>query len=196
MRVDGIARYALLGETQDDAAGEAFDKTATLLGLGYPGGPALARLAESGIPGRHRLPRPMIASGDLEFSFSGLKTAVMLLVRGADPEPQFRADVARAFQDAIVEVLASKCAQAMEATGLTSLVVAGGVGANRALRARLDAQGARSGFDVFYPEPELCTDNGAMIALAAALRLQRQDRQVRKRAAFGVRPRWDLASLT
>jgi len=196
MRVDGIARYALLGETQDDAAGEAFDKTATLLGLGYPGGPALARLAESGIPGRHRLPRPMIASADLEFSFSGLKTAVMLLVRGADPEPQFRADVARAFQDAIVEVLASKCAQAMEATGLTSLVVAGGVGANRALRARLDAQGARSGFDVFYPEPELCTDNGAMIALAAALRLQRQDRQVRKRAAFGVRPRWDLASLT
>ncbi|MFZ1908230.1 MAG: tRNA (adenosine(37)-N6)-threonylcarbamoyltransferase complex transferase subunit TsaD, partial [Burkholderiales bacterium] len=113
MRVDGIARYALLGETQDDAAGEAFDKTATLLGLGYPGGPALARLAESGIPGRHRLPRPMIASGDLEFSFSGLKTAVMLLVRGANPEPQFRADVARAFQDAIVEVLATKCAQAM-----------------------------------------------------------------------------------
>jgi N6-L-threonylcarbamoyladenine synthase len=196
MRVDGIARYALLGETQDDAAGEAFDKTATLLGLGYPGGPALARLAESGIPGRHRLPRPMIASGDLEFSFSGLKTAVMLLVRGADPEPQFRADVARAFQDAIVEVLAAKCAQAMETTGLTSLVVAGGVGANRALRARLDAQGARSGFDVFYPEPELCTDNGAMIALAAALRLQQRDRQVRKRAAFGVRPRWDLASLT
>ncbi|MGA7983930.1 MAG: tRNA (adenosine(37)-N6)-threonylcarbamoyltransferase complex transferase subunit TsaD, partial [Burkholderiales bacterium] len=107
MRVDGIARYVLLGETQDDAAGEAFDKTATLLGLGYPGGPALARLAESGIPGRHRLPRPMIASGDLEFSFSGLKTAVMLLVRGADPDPQFRADVARAFQDAIVEVLAA-----------------------------------------------------------------------------------------
>ncbi len=196
MRVDGIARYALLGETQDDAAGEAFDKTATLLGLGYPGGPALARLAESGIPGRHRLPRPMIASGDLEFSFSGLKTAVMLLLRGANPEPQFRADVARAFQDAIVEVLVAKCAQAMEATGLTSLVVAGGVGANRALRARLDAQGARSGFDVFYPEPELCTDNGAMIALAAALRLQQQDRQVRKRAAFGVRPRWDLETLS
>ncbi|MGA8006298.1 MAG: tRNA (adenosine(37)-N6)-threonylcarbamoyltransferase complex transferase subunit TsaD, partial [Burkholderiales bacterium] len=182
MRVDGIARYRLLGETQDDAAGEAFDKTATLLGLGYPGGPALARLAESGTPGRHRLPRPMIASGDLEFSFSGLKTAVMLLVRSADPLPdtQFRADVARAFQDAIVEVLAAKCAQAMEATGLTSLVVAGGVGANRALRARLDAEGARRGFDVFYPEPELCTDNGAMIALAAALRLRVQGRQARK----------------
>ena len=198
MRVDGIARYRLLGETQDDAAGEAFDKTATLLGLGYPGGPALARLAESGTPGRHRLPRPMIASGDLEFSFSGLKTAVMLLVRSADPLPdtQFRADVARAFQDAIVEVLAAKCAQAMEATGLTSLVVAGGVGANRALRTRLDAEGARRGFDVFYPEPELCTDNGAMIALAAALRLREQGRQARKRAAFGVRPRWDLATLS
>jgi tRNA N6-adenosine threonylcarbamoyltransferase len=197
MRVDGIARYALLGETQDDAAGEAFDKTAKLLGLGYPGGPALARLAESGIPDRHRLPRPMIASGDLDFSFSGLKTAVMLLVRGSDPCPdtQFRADVARAFQDAIVEVLTAKCAQAMQATGLTSLVVAGGVGANRALRARLDAQGARNGFDVFYPEPELCTDNGAMIALAAALRLRQQRRLVRKRAAFGVRPRWDLETL-
>jgi N6-L-threonylcarbamoyladenine synthase len=195
MRVDGIARYALLGETQDDAAGEAFDKTATLLGLGYPGGPALARLAESGTPGRYRLPRPMIASGDLEFSFSGLKTAVVTLVRGAQPDERFRADVARAFQDAIVEVLAAKCARAMETTGLTSLVVAGGVGANRALRAALDAQGARSGFDVYYPEPELCTDNGAMIALAAALRLQQQGRRVPKRAAFGVRPRWDLETL-
>jgi N6-L-threonylcarbamoyladenine synthase len=195
MRVDGIARYALLGETQDDAAGEAFDKTATLLGLGYPGGPALARLAESGTPGRYRLPRPMIASGDLEFSFSGLKTAVVTLVRGAQPDERFRADVARAFQDAIVEVLAAKCARAMETTGLTSLVVAGGVGANRALRAALDAQGARSGFDVYYPEPELCTDNGAMIALAAALRLQQHGRQLPRRAAFGVRPRWDLEAL-
>jgi len=195
MRVDGIARYTLLGETQDDAAGEAFDKTATLLGLGYPGGPALARLAESGTPGRYRLPRPMIGSGDLEFSFSGLKTAVVTLVRGAQPDAQFRADVARAFQDAIVEVLTAKCVRAMETTGLTSLVVAGGVGANRALRATLDAQGARSGFDVYYPEPELCTDNGAMIALAAALRLRQQGRQVPKRAAFGVRPRWDLETL-
>ena len=195
MRVDGIGHYALLGETQDDAAGEAFDKTATLLGLGYPGGPALARLAESGAPGRFRLPRPMIASGDLEFSFSGLKTAAVTLVRGAQPDEQFRADVARAFQDAIVEVLAAKCARAMEATGLTRLVVAGGVGANRALRATLDAQGARSGFDVYYPEPELCTDNGAMIALAAALRLQQQGRQAPRRAAFGVRPRWDLETL-
>lgn len=198
MRVDGIGRYALLGETQDDAAGEAFDKTATLLGLGYPGGPELARLAESGTPGHHRLPRPMIASGDLEFSFSGLKTAVMLLVRSADsgPDTQFRANVARDFQDAIVEVLTAKCAQAMETTGLTRLVVAGGVGANRALRASLDTAGARRGFDVYYPEPELCTDNGAMIALAAALRLQRDGRPPRKRAAFGVRPRWELETLT
>jgi len=198
MRVDGIGRYALLGETQDDAAGEAFDKTATLLGLGYPGGPELARLAESGVSGHHRLPRPMIASGNLEFSFSGLKTAVMLLVRSADPDPdtQFRANVARDFQDAIVEVLTAKCARAMETTGLTRLVVAGGVGANRALRASLDAEGARRGFDVYYPETELCTDNGAMIALAAALRLQQEGRQLRKRAAFGVRPRWDLETLS
>jgi tRNA N6-adenosine threonylcarbamoyltransferase len=195
MRVDGIGRYALLGETQDDAAGEAFDKTATLLGLGYPGGPALARLAESGVPGRLRLPRPMIASGNLEFSFSGLKTAVRTLVRGADGGEQFRADVARAFQDAIVDVLAAKCVLAMQTTGLTSLVVAGGVGANRALRARLDAQGARSGFDVFYPEPELCTDNGAMIALAAALRLRQHGGLPRMRAGFGVRPRWELETL-
>ena len=193
MRVEGVGRYELLGETQDDAAGEAFDKTATLLGLPYPGGPALSRLAESGRPGRHKLPRPMIASGDLEFSFSGLKTAVMLLVKGADPNAQFRADVARAFQDAIVEVLAAKCALAMERTGLTRLVVAGGVGANRQLRAALDAQGRTRGYDVYYPEPELCTDNGAMIALAAALRMQPGPAAAGAHA-FTVRPRWDLAA--
>jgi N6-L-threonylcarbamoyladenine synthase len=191
MRVEGVGRYALLGETQDDAAGEAFDKTAQLLGLGYPGGPALSRLAAHGTPGRHRLPRPMLASGDLEFSFSGLKTAVMLLVRGAEPNEQFRADVARAFEDAIVEVLVAKSAQAMEATGLTRLVVAGGVGANRPLRAALDAKARAAGFDVYYPEPELCTDNGAMIALAAALRLE-AGLQAPAGHAFSVRPRWDL----
>jgi N6-L-threonylcarbamoyladenine synthase len=191
MRVEGVGRYALLGETQDDAAGEAFDKTAQLLGLGYPGGPALSRLAERGTPGRHRLPRPMLASGDLEFSFSGLKTAVMLLVRGVEPNEQFRADVARAFEDAIVEVLVAKCAQAMEVTGLTRLVVAGGVGANRPLRAALDARARAAGFDVYYPEPELCTDNGAMIALAAALRL-RAGLAAAPGHAFSVRPRWDL----
>jgi len=191
MRVEGVGRYQLLGETQDDAAGEAFDKTAQLLGLGYPGGPALSRLAERGTPGRHRLPRPMLASGDLEFSFSGLKTAVLLLVRGADANEQFRADVARAFQDAIVDVLVAKSALAMETTGYTRLVVAGGVGANRQLRAALDARARTGGFDVYYPEPELCTDNGAMIALAAALRL-RAGLATPSGHAFSVRPRWDL----
>jgi len=195
MRVEGVGRYVLLGETQDDAAGEAFDKTAKLLQLGYPGGPALSKLAEAGTPGRYRLPRPMIASGDLEFSFSGLKTAVLLLVRGTDPNEQFFADVARAFQDAIVDVLVAKCTLAMEITGFTRLVLAGGVGANRQLRGALDAAGARRGFDVYYPEPELCTDNGAMIALAAALRLQAVAPATGPRAGFTVRPRWALERL-
>jgi N6-L-threonylcarbamoyladenine synthase len=186
MRVDAVGRYGLLGDTQDDAAGEAFDKTAQLLGLGYPGGPALSKLAERGAPGRYRLPRPMLASG-LDFSFSGLKTAVLTLVRAGNPDP---ADVARAFVDAIVEVLVAKCARALETTGLTQLVVAGGVGANRQLRAGLDSQAARSGFDVFYPEPELCTDNGAMIAFAAAFKLQANPPRNHE---FTVRPRWDLA---
>jgi N6-L-threonylcarbamoyladenine synthase len=193
MRVDGVARYALLGETQDDAAGEAFDKTAKLLGLGYPGGAALSRLAESGTPARHRLPRPMIASGDLDFSFSGLKTAVRALLRDAEPSAQSRADVARAFEEAIVEVLVAKCALAVETTGLTRLVVAGGVGANRPLRAALDAAAGRRGFDVFYPELDLCTDNGAMIAFAAAARMQ-AGMTPGSRYSFTVRPRWDLAA--
>ena len=195
MRVDGVGRYALLGETQDDAAGEAFDKTAKLLGLGYPGGAELARLAESGQPGRYRLPRPMLASGDLDFSFSGLKTAVVLLVKGADANEQFRADVARAFEDAIVEVLAAKCALAIEQTGVPRLVLAGGVGANRRLRAALGERARRAGFDVFHPEAEFCTDNGAMIALEAALRL-RAGLERGAGTAFTVRPRWDLASLS
>lgn len=186
MRVDGVGRYELLGDTQDDAAGEAFDKTAQLLGLGYPGGPALSKLAERGTPERYRLPRPMIGAG-LDFSFSGLKTAVLTLVKNERPEP---ADVARAFVDAIVEVLVVKCARAVESTGLTQLVVAGGVGANAQLRSALDAEAARGGFDVFYPEPELCTDNGAMIALAAAYRL----RNATGSHAFNVKPRWDLQS--
>ncbi len=192
MLVEGVGRYALLGETQDDAAGEAFDKTAKLLGLGYPGGPALAQLADSGTPGRYRLPRPMIASGDLEFSFSGLKTAVQTLVRGAEPNVQFHADVARAFQDAVVDVLVAKCARAAESTGSTRLVVAGGVGANRMLRAALHAAGAKRGFDVYFPEPELCTDNGAMIAFAGALRLREGFVKGEPSSAFTVRPRWDL----
>ncbi len=185
MRVEGVGRYALLGETQDDAAGEAFDKTAKLLGLGYPGGPAVSSLAERGKAGRYRLPRPMIASPDFDFSFSGLKTAVLTLIKSESPEP---ADLARAFVDAVVDVLVAKCTRALESTGLTTLVVAGGVGANRQLRAALDKQGERRGFDVFYPEPELCTDNGAMIAFAAALKLPAP----RARTHFSVKPRWDL----
>jgi N6-L-threonylcarbamoyladenine synthase len=195
MQVEGVGRYRLLGETQDDAAGEAFDKIAKLLGLGYPGGPALALLAERGTPGRYRLPRPMIASGDLDFSFSGLKTAAAMLVREAVAAPQRGADIARAVEDAIVEVLVAKCTRALEMTGLTQLVVAGGVGANRRLRAALDAAGARSGFDVCYPEPELCTDNGAMIAFAAALRLKSGLTPRSADHAFTVRPRWDLEAI-
>src|SRR5687767_7224790 len=164
MRVGAVGDYELLGDTQDDAAGEAFDKTAQLLGLGYPGGPALSRLAETGQAGRYALPRPMIASGDLEFSFSGLKTSVLsLLNREKNYSKQ---DVARAFVDAVVDVLVAKCALAMQTTGLTQLVVAGGVGANTQLRKALDAKSRAAGFDVHYPAPELCTDNGAMIAFA------------------------------
>jgi len=188
MRVGEVGRYELLGDTQDDAAGEAFDKTAQLLGLGYPGGPALSKLADRGVPGRYRLPRPMIASG-LDFSFSGLKTAVLTIMKNEKPEP---ADLARAFVDAIVEVLVAKCVRAVQMTGLTRLVVAGGVGANTQLRAALGAASARSGFDVFYPEPELCTDNGAMIAFAAGLRLDQKKASQEHR--FTVKPRWDLTA--
>ncbi len=191
MRVDGVGRYALLGETHDDAAGEAFDKTAKLLGLGYPGGPALSALAERGRGGAYRLPRPMLGSADLDFSFSGLKTAVALLVKSADAAAH--ADIARAFVDAVVDVLVAKCVRAMDHTGLTRLVVAGGVGANRQLRAALSAVAAQSGFDVFYPAPELCTDNGAMIAFAAAQRLQGK---TRPDSSFSVRPRWELEALS
>jgi N6-L-threonylcarbamoyladenine synthase len=192
MRVAGVGEYELLGETLDDAAGEAFDKTAKLLGLEYPGGPAVSALADSGKPGRFKLPRPMLNSGDLEFSFSGLKTAVAMLVRSQPSNRESRADIARAFQDAIVDVLVAKCVSALHRTNLGRLVVAGGVGANRQLRAGLDAAAKRGGFEVFYPELELCTDNGAMIAFAAALRwkngLPPAD------LAFSVRPRWDLAT--
>jgi N6-L-threonylcarbamoyladenine synthase len=190
MRVDTVGCYALLGETQDDAAGEAFDKTAKLLGLGYPGGPALSKLAESGVAGRHKLPRPMIASGDHDFSFSGLKTAVLTVVKNGSFNP---ADLARGFVDAVVEVLVAKSLRALEATGMDRLVVAGGVGANRQLRAALDAEAARRGFRVFYPEADLCTDNGAMIALAAALRFKHA-RMTSANGVFNVRPRWDLAA--
>jgi N6-L-threonylcarbamoyladenine synthase len=194
MRVTGVGEYALLGETLDDAAGEAFDKTAKLLGLGYPGGPALAALAERGRPGRVKLPRPMLRSADLDFSFSGLKTAVLTRVRELGMlDDEQRADIACGFQEAIVEVLVSKALRAVRTSGLRQLVVAGGVGANRELRRQLDARALRSRIDVFYPELEFCTDNGAMIALAGALRLQ-AGLAGKAAGAFSVRPRWPLTS--
>jgi len=197
MRVAGVGDYELLGETLDDAAGEAFDKSAKLLGLPYPGGALLSRLAESGTPGVYELPRPMLHSGDLAFSFSGLKTAVLTLVREhADAlTEQFRADAARAFQEAIVEVLVKKSLQALKRTGLRQLVVAGGVGANRQLRATLDDEARRKRFRVYYPELEFCTDNGAMIALAGCLRLQ-AGTPAKTAGDFAVEPRWPLMAAS
>jgi N6-L-threonylcarbamoyladenine synthase len=192
MRVRGVGRYDLLGETVDDAAGEAFDKTAQLLGLGYPGGPAVSRLADAGRQAQFKLPRPMLASADLNFSFSGLKTAVLTAACQRGLDAQSRADLAAAFQEAIVDVLVAKALAALEATGLDRLVLAGGVGANRRLRERLSAAAAQLGFQVHYPEPALCTDNGAMIAFAGALRLARAPQAPR---AFGVRPRWELQDV-
>lgn len=195
MRVTGIGQYKLLGETLDDAAGEAFDKTAKLLGLPYPGGPALAELAERGQPDAIDLPRPMLHSGDLDFSFSGLKTAVLTKVRAiGTPSEQQRADIARGFQQAIVEVLVKKSLRAVRQSGLKRLVVAGGVGANRELRRQLDAAAAKQRITVYYPELEFCTDNGAMIALAGALRFQ-AGASIKPAGAFAVRPRWPLAEL-
>ena len=198
MRVDGVAQYQLLGETIDDAAGEAFDKSAKLLGLGYPGGPALARLAESGDPRAFALPRPLLHSGDLDFSFAGLKTAVLTQVKklGADISDPTRADLAASTQAAIVDVLLKKSLKALDATGLKRLVVAGGVGANLALRQQLQTACQARGVRVHYPELALCTDNGAMIALAAALRLQTGKAHLRDDYAFDVKPRWPLSELS
>ncbi|MFO1329909.1 MAG: tRNA (adenosine(37)-N6)-threonylcarbamoyltransferase complex transferase subunit TsaD [Rubrivivax sp.] len=197
MRVDDVGRYALLGETIDDAAGEAFDKSAKLLGLGYPGGPALAALAEAGDERAVALPRPLLHSGDLDFSFAGLKTAVMTRLRGfgASPTDAQRADLAASAQAAIVDVLVAKTLRALDQTGLRRLVVAGGVGANRRLRRQLADAGARRGFRVHHPPLALCTDNGAMIALAAAMRAQRGLAATRRDGAFDVRPRWPLEEL-
>ncbi|MDH4391679.1 MAG: tRNA (adenosine(37)-N6)-threonylcarbamoyltransferase complex transferase subunit TsaD [Aquabacterium sp.] len=197
MRVDGVGRYALLGETIDDAAGEAFDKSAKLMGLGYPGGPALARLAESGRPDAFALPRPLLHSGNLDFSFAGLKTAVLTQHRKLGPAPTAvqLADLAASTQAAIVEVLVKKSLAALKATGLGRLVVSGGVGANAELRRQLDAAAQRRGWRVHYPELALCTDNGAMIALAAAMRLQAGAGQASMDHAFDVRPRWPLDQI-
>ncbi len=197
MRVDGVGRYALLGETLDDAAGEAFDKSAKLLGLGYPGGPAISRLAEFGDPNAYQLPRPMLHSKNLDFSFSGLKTAVLTLVKNHQTNlcEQDKANIARAFVDAIVEVLVAKCVAALKQTGMKRLVIAGGVGANTQLRAGLNAAAARRRFKVFYPELALCTDNGAMIAFAGALRLQKNPGAARFDYGFNVKPRWPLDAI-
>ena len=218
MRVDGVGQYALLGETIDDAAGEAFDKSAKLMGLGYPGGPALAALAEQGRADAYALPRPLLHSGNLDFSFAGLKTAVLVqsqkmvathradatavhagaaLASGATagfdalPASQ-RADLAASTQAAIADVLVKKSMTALAQTGLKRLVVAGGVGANKRLREQLNTACAARGVRVHYPELELCTDNGAMIALAAAMRLQSGTEAARRDYAFDVKPRWPL----
>ena len=201
LHVGGWGNYRLLGETVDDAAGEAFDKTAQLLGLGYPGGPAVSRLAEFGDPGVVKLPRPMLGSGDLNFSFSGLKTAVLTAVRRAGNSnvcEQVRADIARAFVEAIVDVLVTKALRALDQTGLKTLVVAGGVGANAQLRARLQLEVEGRGGKVFFPPLDLCTDNGAMIALAglAQLKRTRESSLKGRQLAFSVHPRWSLAEAT
>jgi N6-L-threonylcarbamoyladenine synthase len=201
MRVDGVGRYQLLGETIDDAAGEAFDKSAKLLGLGYPGGPALSKLAEQGRADAFKLPRPLLKSDNLDFSFAGLKTAVMVQAKKLaltqnctvpDLPGSVLADLAASTQAAIVEVLVKKSLIALKQTGLGRLVVAGGVGANRSLRSQLNAECAKRRVRVHYPELHLCTDNGAMIAMAAALRLQSGQQEASKVYAFDVKPRWPL----
>lgn len=194
MNVENVGHYELLGDTLDDAAGEAFDKTAKLLGLPYPGGAALAQLAQHGDSSRFPLPRPMINSRNLDFSFSGLKTAVAMACVNLDLDDRTRADIAASFQEAVVDVLVAKCVHAMATTAMNSLVVAGGVSANTALRRELDKAGLIHGFRVYYPALEYCTDNGAMIALAGALRLGRRE-DVTGNLRFDVRPRWDLSAL-
>ena len=201
LRASELGRYELMGETVDDAAGEAFDKSAKLLGLGYPGGPELARLAARGRAGAFELPRPKLHSEDLDFSFAGLKTAVLTRVRqlggadGAPPPEQQRADLAAATQEAITDVLAAKAAAALRRSGLRTLVVAGGVGANLRLREKLDAACAALGARVHYPPLQWCTDNGPMIAYAACRRLQAGLAQARRDYAFDIQPRWDLSEL-
>lgn len=200
MRVDGVGEYELLGDTLDDAAGEAFDKTAKLLDLGYPGGPALAKLAEQG-SAKFELPRPMLHSKDLDFSFSGLKTAVLTLVNKHQPlDAQTKADIAWEFQASVTEILTKKCIAALKQTGLKRLIVSGGVGANTRLREQLTIATERRGYTVNYPRLEFCTDNGAMIAFAGALRLKQQNKEKllprsQKDYSFSIQPRWDLATL-
>lgn len=190
--VTGIGEYRLLGESIDDAAGEAFDKTAKLLGLDYPGGPMLSKMAQQGVAGRFVFPRPMTDRPGLDLSFSGLKTFAANTIRANGDDAQTRADIARAFEDAVVETLAIKCRRALELTGFKRLVMAGGVSANRALRERLAQMMQQRGGAVFYARPEFCTDNGAMIAYAGMVRLKSG---VDADLSITVRPRWPLAEL-
>jgi N6-L-threonylcarbamoyladenine synthase len=202
MQVSGVGQYQLLGETLDDAAGEAFDKTAKLLGLDYPGGAAISKLAQQGQAGRFDLPKPMMHSGNLDFSFSGLKTAVLnqvkkfeaLGITDSDEITQFHADLARSFVDSLVAVLVSKSQKALKQTGCKHLVLAGGVGANLQLREALHLSATNNGFEVHYPPVDLCTDNGVMIAFAGALRMLTNNNGSTMSGAFDVKPRWDLAS--
>ena len=190
--VTGIGKYELLGESIDDAAGEAFDKTAKLLGLDYPGGPMLSKMASQGTEGRFVFPRPMTDRPGLDFSFSGLKTFAANTIRNNDDSEQTRADIARAFEDAVVDTLMIKCKRALEKTGFKRLVMAGGVSANRTLRAKLAQMMQKRGGEVFYARPEFCTDNGAMIAYAGMVRL---NAGATADLSVSVRPRWPLAEL-
>jgi N6-L-threonylcarbamoyladenine synthase len=192
VEVLGVGRYTILGESLDDAAGEAFDKTAKMLGLGYPGGPVLARLAEQGRPDQYKFPRPMTDRPGLDFSFSGLKTFSLTTWQKSDQSAQAQADIACAFQEAVVDTLAIKCKRALKQTGLKRLVIAGGVSANKGLRQRLAELGGELGAEVYYPRPEFCTDNGAMIAYAGYLRLKAGQAQP---LAFGATPRWPIEEL-
>jgi len=191
--VKAIGDYQLLGETLDDAAGEAFDKTAKMMGLPYPGGPELAKLAETGTPGKFKFSRPMTDRPGLDFSFSGLKTQVLLAWQKSDQTPETRADIARGFEDAVVDTLAIKCERALHLCDTNQLVVAGGVGANTRLRAKLAKTCEKMRGQVYFPRPEFCTDNGAMIAFAGALRLQSGQFET---SAVTVQARWDMASLS
>lgn len=192
VRVDGIGKYELLGESVDDAAGEAFDKTAKLLGLDYPGGPVLAKMAENGTPGRFKFPRPMTNKPGLNFSFSGLKTAASVTIRAEDDSDQTKADIAYAFQDAVIDTIAIKCKRALAQCGLNRLVIAGGVSANKELREKLEKLMGKLNGQVYYPRPEYCTDNGAMIAYAG---MQRLKAGVFADLTFKANPRWPLDTL-
>ena len=191
--VRAIGDYQLLGETLDDAAGEAFDKTAKMMGLPYPGGPELAKLAETGTPGKYKFSRPMTDRPGLDFSFSGLKTQVLLAWQKSDQTAETRADIARGFEDAVVDTLAIKCERALRQCEANQLVVAGGVGANKRLREKLAKTCEKMRGQVYFPRPEFCTDNGAMIAFAGALRLQAGQFES---SAITVQARWDMASLS